>query len=268
MGFEKLPRPPFQKRSSIIAEQIVKRVRSNQYPAGAKLPPERLIAEQMGVSRPSVREAISALQIVGILQSRPGDGTYVADSFGSDDLVRQAFEVLEESESPLVILQARKAMEIGVARVAITVATDEDIANIERAWRERYEQGKRGDYTAFLKYGKTFHISIAQATNNHVIVAIMENLLNATRQPLWTHMRRTYYEGRPERIEMMLQVHHNIVEAVRRRDTDGAIAALEEHFDILVNQIYTTSHESGSLSEDERSEGEQTLPAGEERLTK
>lgn len=245
MAFEKLSHSVFKKRSSIIAEQIVKKIRNAVYPAGSKLPAERMIAEQMGVSRPSVREAISALQIVGIVTSRPGDGTYVADSFGNEELARQAFEVLEESESPLIVLQARKAMEIGVARVAITVAGDREVENIQAAWQERYEKGKKGDYESFLRYGKSFHLTIAQATGNHLIVSIMEKLLNATRQPLWVHMRRTYYEAGHQRIEKMLQVHNQIVEAIRRRDADRAILALEEHFDILINQVYTSDQENG-----------------------
>ena len=69
-------------------------------------------------------------------------------------------------------------MEIGVARVAITVAGERDIERIEHAWRQRYEQGIKGDYNAFLRYGKKFHLSIADATNNHVIMGMMENLLN------------------------------------------------------------------------------------------
>lgn len=245
MAFEKLTHSAFKKRSAIIAEQVVKKIRNNVYPAGSKLPPERMIAEQMGVSRPSVREAISALQIVGIVHSRPGDGTYVTDSFGSEELATQAFEVLEESDSPLIILQARRAMEIGVARVAITVAGDKEVENIETAWQERYEKGKRGDYDSFLRYGKSFHLSLAHATNNPVIVSIMENLLNATQQPLWVYMRKAYYEAGQDRIEKMLQVHNEIVEAIRQRDADRAILAMEEHFDILINQVYTSVQENG-----------------------
>ena len=244
MAFEKLSQTIFKKRSSFIAEQIIKKIQDDVCPAGSKLPPERMIAEQMGVSRPSVREAISALQIVGIVSSRPGDGTYVADSFGNEDLSSQAFKVLEESESPLIVLQARKAMEIGVARLAITLAGDREVENIQAAWDERYKNGKKGDYESFLRYGKSFHLTIAQATGNPLIVSIMENLLNATRQPLWVHMRKIYYQVGEQRLEKMLQVHNEIVAAIHKRDTDRLIFAMEEHFDILINQVYTSGHEN------------------------
>ena len=88
MRFQKLHQVQYQKRSSIIAEAIVQRIRHGELSAGMKLPSERVIAEQLGVSRPSVREAISALQIVGVLESHPGDGTYVCERIGFEDLSR------------------------------------------------------------------------------------------------------------------------------------------------------------------------------------
>ena len=122
MSFDKLPPFRFQKRSSIIAEQIVNKIHRGNIPrvqiaAGAS------DCRTNGVGRPSVREAISALQIAGILESRPGDGTYVQHRNDTEKLADRAFDVLEESDSPLQILQARKALEIGVAQLAITEAT-------------------------------------------------------------------------------------------------------------------------------------------------
>lgn len=246
MAFDKVSKSVFKKRSSVIAEQIVRKIRKNVYPTGSKLPPERTLAEQMGVSRPSVREAISALQIVGIVTSRPGDGNYVGDSFQSDELAKRAFEVLEESESPLIVLKARKAMEIGVVRLAISEAGDEEIRNIKEAWRQRYEQGVSGNYESFLQYGKTFHMSIAHATNNHLIDSMMDNILSATHQMLWVHMRTTYYRTSPERLQKMLDIHNEIVEAILERNPDRATLAMEEHFDVLINQVYTIGQEGES----------------------
>ncbi len=88
MEFRRLDQTRFRSKSSIIADQILQMIRCGELNAGEKLPPERIIAEQLGVSRPSVREAISALQIVGILETRPGDGTYVTRSSAMDELTQ------------------------------------------------------------------------------------------------------------------------------------------------------------------------------------
>lgn len=238
MSFDKLPPYRFQKRSTLIAEHIVDKIRSGEYPKGSKLPPERAIAEQMGVGRPSVREAISALQIAGILESRPGDGTYVQEGTDTESLANHAMDVLEESDSPLQILQARKALEIGVAQLAITEASDADLAQIQDALEEKIEKGKHGQYQEYLRYGKKFHLAIAQATKNPVILRLMENLLSASQQPLSVSMRQRFYEEDSRRITQMLENHRQIVEAIISRDTERAIAAMEEHFTLLIEQFY------------------------------
>jgi GntR family transcriptional repressor for pyruvate dehydrogenase complex len=238
MKFQKLTQTKFKGKSSIIAEQILQMIKTGSYKTGDKLLPERIIAEQMGVSRPSVREAISALQISGILETRPGDGTYIYRSPATDDFKNHALSILEESESPYEILQARRAMEIGVVRLAIEIAPDEDLLGIKQAWDEKYEMGRKGHYEAYTKYGKDFHLSIAKATNNNVIITIMDSLLDITHQPLWVNMRKAYYEANPYRIEQMLEVHNDIVQAILERDTEKAIQALEADFDNVLKQLY------------------------------
>ncbi|MCE5283116.1 MAG: FadR family transcriptional regulator [Deltaproteobacteria bacterium] len=245
MTFEKVTQNPFKKKSSFIADQILRMIQSGHYRAGSKLPSERAITEQMGVSRPSLREAISALQIVGILESRPGDGTYVSTPGPTEDLARRAFTVLEEYESPFENMQARKAMEIGVALLAIQVATDDDLAAIKKAWEEKCIRGRRGDLEDYQHYGKEFHLAIARATKNRIIEAIMDKLLDMIVQPLWLNMRRQHFLEDPARIEQMLDIHDRIVQAITRRDAPAAIRELEHHFDLQIEQIYEKSEENG-----------------------
>lgn len=238
MPFQKLPQTHYQKLSSIIAENIVHRIRRNQLSAGMKLPSERVIAEQLGVSRPSVREAISALQIVGVLESRPGDGTYICERIGFEDLNREAVRVLEINDSPLELLHARKAMEIGAVRMVIQVATQHDIELIQEACRQKHKAGILHDYDRYLERAYEFHMAVGRATGNSLIERMTEDLLQATQQPLWLNMRRTYYAADDRRIEEMLDVHDRIVAAITGRDTEQAILAIEEHFDILIQRTY------------------------------
>lgn len=238
-SFEKVSQAKFKSKGAIIAEQIILDIKSGKYSSGSKLPSERAIAEQIGVSRPSVREAISALHIVGIIESRPGDGNYISADLVGDDLSLQVKNILEESESPYDILQARKVVEIGSVRMAIKEATDEDIQAITDVWEERYSIGLAGDYLAYIKLGKELHLSIARATKNPIIISIIERLLDITVQPLWQNMRRLYYEKDPSRIEQMLDIHDRIVKAIQGRNSVEAILALEADFDIVIEQLYS-----------------------------
>jgi len=238
MKFQKLPQAQYRKRSSVIAEDIVQRIRRNDLSAGMKLPSERVIAEQLGVSRPSVREAISALQIVGLLESRPGDGTYVCERIEFEDLSRKAVRVLEKNDSPLELLHARRALEIGAARLVIKVASQGEIERIHNAWQQKYEAGTSGNYDGYLERASEFHMTIARATRNSVIERMTGDLLQATQQPLWLNMRRNYYAADESRIKEMLDVHDRIVTALTRRETEPAILAIEAHFDILIQRTY------------------------------
>ncbi len=246
MSFEKLPQARFKKKSSFIADQILRMINAGRYTTGSKLPSERAITEQMGVSRPSLREAISALQIVGILESRPGDGTYVSSPVATEDLMRRAVTVLEECDSPFENMQARKALEIGSVRLAIEVATDADLNALQAAWEEKCLRGRRGDLDEYLRYGKEFHLVIARATKNRIIEGITEKLLDMTIQPLWVNMRRNYFLKDPSRIELMLDIHDRIVKAVVERDANRAIRELEIHYDMQIEQIYGQSDESNN----------------------
>jgi GntR family transcriptional regulator, transcriptional repressor for pyruvate dehydrogenase complex len=244
MTFEKLTQTKFKKKSSFIADQILQMIDSGHYRAGSKLPSERTITEQMGVSRPSLREAISALQIVGILESRPGDGTYVSTPAATEELMRRAVTVLEECDSPFENMQARKALEIGAVRLAIAVATDADLNTLKAAWDEKCQRGRQGDLEEYLRYGKEFHLVIARATKNRTIEAIMEKLLDMTIQPLWINMRRDYFLKDPSRIELMLDIHDRIMRAIIDRDMDRATRELEIHYDMQIEQIYGQNDEN------------------------
>jgi GntR family transcriptional repressor for pyruvate dehydrogenase complex len=252
MTFEKLTQARFKKKSSFIADQILGMINAGHYKAGSKLPSERAITEQMGVSRPSLREAISALQIVGILESRPGDGTYVSAPVATEDLMRRAVTVLEECDSPFENMLARKALEIGSVRLAIKVATDTDLDALKTAWEEKCLRGRRGDLEEYLRYGKEFHLAIARATKNRIIEGIMEKLLDMTIQPLWIKMRRDYFLGDPSRIELMIDIHDRIMRAIINRDMDRATRELEAHYDMQIEQIYEQNDETVAEQPDGR----------------
>lgn len=238
-SLDKASKPKFKSKGALIAEQILLDIKSGRYPSGTKLPSERMIAEQIGVSRPSVREAVSALHIVGVIESHPGDGNYITEGLVLDDLSLRVKNLLEESESPYEILQARKVVEIGSVRMAIKEATDEDIQAITDVWEEKQTIGLAGDFLAYTKLGRELHLSIARATKNPIVISIIERLLEITVQPLWQNMRRLYYEEDPSRIEQMLRIHDRIVKAIQTRNSVEAILALEADFDVVIEQLYS-----------------------------
>ena len=247
--FTRITQVGFKKKSSLIAEQIVHLIKTGVYEPACKLPPERVIADQMNVGRPSVREAISALHITGVLESRPGDGTYVAASPPIDFPVDNTLSLLEESDSPFEILQARKAMEIGVVHLAIKSAAESDIQRIKAAWLKKRDNARRGNYAEFIRHGREFHRAIAEATGSRAIVSLTEGLLKMTHQSLWVHMREQFYRQDNRRVEPMIKLHDDIVKAIESRNSKNAIALIERHYDIQIDQHYRDIGEALDLEE-------------------
>lgn len=239
--FGKMPFAKYKSKGAIIAEQILKKIESGEYPAGSKLPAERLISEQMGVSRPSAREAISALQIIGIIESRPGDGNYVAELLDFGGLSFQLKNIFDESDSPYEILQARRVFETGAVRLAIEEATDEDIQNITDIWNEKHALGRAGDYKGYTRMGNELHLSIARASKNRIVISVIERLLDITDQPLWPRMRELYLEKNPAQVEQTLNIHSRLIKAVQERNSYEAILVIEEHFNLLIRQLYNSN---------------------------
>jgi DNA-binding FadR family transcriptional regulator len=157
--------------------------------------------------------------------------------------MRRAVTVLEECDSPFENMQARKALEIGAARLAIEVATDADLNALKEAWDQKCTRGRAGDVEGYLRYGKEFHIAIARATKNRIIEAIMEKLLDMTIQPLWINMRRDYFLKDSSRMDLMLHIHDRITRAIVGRDKERAIRELETHYDLQIEQIYGQNDE-------------------------
>ena len=203
--FTRLTQAGYKKKSSLIAEQILQLIKTGIYEPASKLPPERVIAEQMNVGRPSVREAISALHITGVLESRPGDGTYVAASPPLDFPVDNALSVLEESDSPFEVLQARKAMEIGVTHLAIKYATGQDIQRIKAAWVKKRDNARRGNYAEFIRHGRHFHRAIAEATADLEIGLLVSDAAMITEGAF----------GRPSEADEIKLIQVNIVAALQ-----------------------------------------------------
>ncbi len=242
MDFKEIQSLKFKKKSSFIAEQIIRQIQATSVTAGHKLPSERELSEIMKVSRPSVREALSALQIVGILESRPGDGIYVTERGGSDVILRRALSLLEEADSPYEDIQLRKVFEIGCVYLAIKNANEHDIQLIKKAWEEHESFGKRRQFKEFIITSNKFHMSIVRATKNKTIIDFMSSLILTVENPLWLGMREKYFQEDPERINSRIKLHSELVNAIELRNIEMAMTLMETHFDALIDQQYSNGY--------------------------
>lgn len=128
MPFKRLESKP---KSTYVIDQIVRAIQEGEYKIGDKLPSERMIAEQIGVSRPSVREALISLQLTGIVERHQGNGTFIRGS--EKRAISRAYSLLEETKNIFEIFELQKVLEIGVAELAAEKVDVQSFTEIENA---------------------------------------------------------------------------------------------------------------------------------------
>lgn len=208
-----------------IVEQIRDLIKKGELKLGDKLPSEQTLAGQFGTSRPSVREALSALEILGVIESRGGKGNFIRNNLNSP-LYEQRFKELEEEESPFELLEARKLMEAQIAELAAERATEEDIAAIQESL-ERME-GAGSNISEIMKFDREFHVNIARAAHNAIFLSMMVSLAEGLKEKLWVNLKKKSW-GTPGHSQKYLKEHIQILNAIKNRDSKVASSKMCDH---------------------------------------
>lgn len=210
----------------VVGERIQGLIRDQKMTPGSRLPSERDLAAQLNVSRASVREALIALELTGVVEVRGGSGIYVSDQAASQP------EEQEVGSGPFEVLSARRLIESEVAAIAARMATDGAIDAIHRALQDmeaHFTDVKRNEHADC-----TFHLAIARATGNTALVQVVENLWNQ-RGRLWTKMEEHFQTE--ELRTATLSDHRRILEAIVARDPAGARKAMRAHLERVTREF-------------------------------
>lgn len=225
MPFEKIL--PAKKKSLQAAELLLEEIRKGGLPTGSRLPPERELCEKLGVSRPVVREALSALQMLGIVESRVGDGTYVAGTAsGRLGNLSSILDKLAASVSIVEALEAREALDISVAHLAIGNGKPEDLEELDRFVADMRQAIDRNDLHRYIQLTLDFHAGIAKVAGNTILEQAVQFLIDLIRPHLWV-IEQNYDR---QVAEQSFAVHAAILEGIRKRDLEAVIAAVRKHY--------------------------------------
>lgn len=212
-----------------IVDQIINLIRRGEFPDGAQLPPERELAEQLGVSRASLREALSALQILGLVETKPGQGTFICAEKIPSLLQFDASWLYEDEESPFTILQARKTVEPHIAALAATQRSEAALKRLEEILDS--VEADPSDRNIFTEGDRKFHKAIAEATGNPVLLSMMWIVYELMGQKLWLALMMDSTLATPGRLQEALAEHRRIYEAIKAQDKEAAAARMREHLE-------------------------------------
>ena len=209
-----------------IAHQLVETIEAGGYSVGDRLPAERDLAKQFGVSRPVVREAILALEVLGLMEVRVGSGAYVTQLPGTN--ARPEFSV-----SPFELVEARKLFEGEAAALAAEHISDTEITELEALVVAIGAENARPDGKE--KADEAFHMLIARATRNAAIEQQIAQLWNLrTSSPECALLQE---KARIANVRPVIEEHTRIVDALRARDPKAARTAMRAHLTAVIDHL-------------------------------
>lgn len=214
-------------KNGSTAEEVAARLRdmihSGELRAGDRLPPERDLAKLLGVSRPTLRAGIRSLSTVGILQSKQGAGTFVAERDESPTLDSSPLRMLSALHgfTSDEMFEARLALEMSIAGLAARRASSEHMTRLAEEIAGMY--ASLGNPEQYLVHDMRFHQTIAAASDNRILTSLM----NMVATILFDTRSKTVHRALD--LKESAEQHHNIYRAIREHDIEAAEQAMHDH---------------------------------------
>ena len=203
-----------------IVEQIEKLLEKGELRPGDQLPPERALAEQFQVSRASVREALRTLELLGVVETRPGGGTFVRQ-VSPDDLIKPLQSLIARGHSVRAVIEVRGVVEPALAALAAQRIGDEQLAELRELLAEQERKVAAGE--PYIEEDTRFHQVIGDAARNDLLTTMLSVIWDVLRTS------RESWSQTNQRAHASLDAHKRILDALVRRDADAARAASADH---------------------------------------
>lgn len=233
-----------------VSDQVVQKLKSlieqRNLKLGDRLPAERQLATSLGISRPSLREAIQQLNSLGVLVSRRGDGTYIQqlpETWSQQLIVEPISNLMEEDPHyRFDVQESRLILEGGTAWYAALRSTESDRAKIHQYFDEIAHHQLRGDSAAAAVADANFHLAIAEASHNVVLIQMMRSLFDLLQYNVFLGRKKVY--NHPISADQLSEQHFQVMDAIDRQDAQAAKEAVCGHIEFVIHHVR-------SLEEDE-----------------
>ena len=209
-----------------MAERLEALINDGVYPPGSELPSERMLMAEFGTGRPAIREALFALQNMGLLRLSPGERPRVQEPGGSiilDQTRGAATRFIGQPGGLRQFQRARVFFEAGIAREVATHASERDLDELDAALAAN--RAAAASPRRFEETDVAFHFCLAKLAHNPLFTAIHDAMFE------WLYSQRTVTLGFPGQIEFALAAHEKIADGILNRDPDRAERAMREHLE-------------------------------------
>ena len=212
-----------------ISQKLAKAIGEGKYELGQRLPSERELAQTFGVSRPTVREAIIALELDGLVEVRLGSGVYVANRHPPSG-AESAKDI-----GPFELLEARHAIEGEACALAALRIDDAQLKQLSELIKEMRDDNRHNEILMSEEADRRFHELIASSTQNSGMIAAVQMLWDARARSPQSHSMDD--KGRARGLKPPIEEHAAILRALKRRDPEAARAAMHEHISRVIDDM-------------------------------
>jgi len=213
-----------KKLADSVIEEIKRMIQSGELKEGDKLPNQNAFAAQLGVSRTSLREALSTLTRIGVIEQRPGYGTVLRSRIPALFTDHLAPPLISDKQATIELIEARRFIEIGAAELSVKNASPEQINEMGLLIKEMTRSLKEGRIDDYIEQDVSFHFLIAKASHNRFLV----NLFVTIRGFMEQYMRESFHLL-PWMLERSLKFHQNIYQAVKGGSRSKAVFQMKKH---------------------------------------
>jgi len=220
MGISAFPK---KSKTQWVVDEVINLIVDGTFKVEEKLPPEAYFVESFNVSRVTVREAFKQLASMGIVDIRQGEGTFVRKTEPSDLVSTLLPLLIIDVNNMDELYDARICIETGILDLAVRLATDDDLKDLDRILDDMKASYKNETFDVYNQLDDQFHDKITNMSRNPILLSIY-NMLHIVRQK---SIKSSNISS--ESIRISLEKHGEIVEAIRRRDSACAVALMKEH---------------------------------------
>ena len=216
---------PGQALTRTLVKQVLELIQTGELPLGSRLPPERELAQQLNVSRSSLRQAFKSLETMGVISSRVGVGNFVRSDMAASNLLVEPMEfaIRMNNISRAKLYEMRQILEVQVVGLTAARASEKSIASI--AAEVESMKANRANPRAMADSDYRFHVAIIRACGNEIFELIYEPISKL----LWEDLRERMHLFDPKQI---IELHEFIYNAIQERDANVAMDAMKRHLEI------------------------------------
>ncbi len=236
-----------KKLADSVIEEIKRMIKTGELKEGHKLPDQNTFAAQLGVSRTSLREALSTLTRIGVIEQRPGYGTVLRSRIPALFTDHLAPPLISDKEATIELIEARRFIEIGTAGLSVKNATPDQIDEMGILIKEMGRSLKEGRIDDYIEQDVAFHFLIAKASGNRFLVNLFVNIRGFMEQ----YMRESFHLL-PYMLKRSLKFHQNIYRAIKGGSRAKAVSEMEKHISDIrraIKDYYQNQEQTAATKE-------------------